>query len=241
MPNRVGNFLFQINQSKLSNMKKGLFFLLFFLFNFNTLFAQADVNIDSLYNIYSENVKYDYLFRDKLRSSVHEGNSGYLIDLKGDTIFGQLFLNVDGIHVKVKNENFKNNYRADKYRILKYGERTFISKKFDMFAVNAEILESGKIKFYAFEQNEQATPSPINMSINHSGTVVFYLEKDSVIYGPFNSNFIDFLDGFSLVSASIKDYKTLYERVQQKQFKYSDLRTIVKIYNNWYEKSSAKN
>jgi hypothetical protein len=63
------------------------------------------------------------------------------------------------------------------------------------------------------------------------------MEKDGVVYGPFSSNFKDFIYGSSVVSECVKDYTDLYERIQQKKFKYSDLRAIVKIYNFWYAKN----
>jgi hypothetical protein len=230
----------QIKPNK-DTMKKGLFLLPFILLNLNIVFAQTDVNIDSLYTVYSTDVRYDYLFKDKNNSSAHKGDSGYIVDSKGDTVFGQLFLNIDGIHVDIKNEKIKKRYRADKYKILKYGDRTFVSRKFDMFPVSAEILESGKTVLYVVETeytssfpNKSGTSMTTKQSIS---TLTYYLEKDGVVYGPFSSDFKDFIYGSSLVSECVKDYTDLYERVQQKKFKYSDLRTIVRIYNVWYVKN----
>jgi hypothetical protein len=224
-----------------NNMKKGLFLLPFILLNLNILYAQTDVNIDSLYTVYSNDVSYDYLFKDKKFRSAE----GYIVDTKGDTIFGQIFLNIDGIHVDVKNEKIRKKYRADKYKILKYGDRTFVSRKFDMFPVNAEMLEPGKTVLYVLEQKHaNAVPNFSGSTTTTSGstsTLTYYMEKDGVVYGPFNSDFKDFIYGFSLVAECVKDYTDLYERVQQKKFKYSDLRTIVKIYNVWYAKNFPNN
>ena len=206
-------------------------FIFFFLFICDlALFSQIDVNIDSLYQVFSSSSKYDLILRAKLFTMDSEWDTGFVITTKLDTIKGQIKLLGDGIHVKVRNNQLDKKYRADKYIRLQYGYRIFISKTLENFPVNAELLDSGKINFYSFETaNTNYTQAEI--------ATRFYLEKDKIIYGPYHSDWKDFGSGFTLLSECIGDYKTLSNRVQNKEFKYSDLWIIIKIYNYWYKKN----
>lgn len=209
--------------------------LAFFLFVFCGLvsFSQIEVNIDSLYNVFADSSKYDNILRIKLFGMNSEWENGYIVTLKRDTIVGQIKLHEDGIHASVKNGQAVKKYRADKYFAVRYGKRFFVSKKLDGYLVNAELLESGKINLYAYEQVYKGA---ILMGAGGQHRTSYYFENEKYIYGPFSSNWTDFRKS-SAFESCIGDYKTLLNKYVNKEFKFSDLRIIIKIYNYWCNKN----
>jgi hypothetical protein len=212
-------------------MKKIRLIIVFIFFGESLLLSQTKVNIDSLYQVFYNTTEYNEFLRVKLFTMNSEWEDGYIVSLKGDTIYGQIKLHESGIHASVKNANMEKKFRADKYLTLKYGGRKFVSKKLDQYSVNAELLDSGKINFYAYEQIYKSG-SLAGYRPQH--ITLFYMEKNNIIYGPFYSSWEDFTDGFSLLSECINDYNELLIKVKNKEFKYSDLWIIIKIYNYWY-------
>lgn len=207
-------------------MKAVLIVALVLVFSYCS-YSQESECINSIYKTIDD-VKYRDNFGAIKFLRKSEWQNGFVVMNNGDTLFGKVLLNINGIHIDFKNAVGVQRFRADKYKCFRCGEHFFISKKFDGYHVNAELIEKGKVCFYAYEQISR-----------QEYLSLFYVEKGSDIYGPFTLDWFESATSRSWIYDCFGDYPSLITIMEKEPIKFPDLFKACKTYNCWYKNANA--
>ncbi len=157
-----------------------------------------------------------FLIEQSLIGQTDQILNDYIINLSGDTIFGDVKKMNSNIKIEFIHDSKSIKYRADKISGYKKGIKVYKTKRINDIPVYVELLFSDIITLYC--SRNQLTEYDIDYHLENDNKIISFTE---------NSNWTKYL------SLYLKDYQILANAIENKCFNFRDITEIVRLYNNW--------
>lgn len=144
------------------------------------------------------------------------GQNDYLINLKGDSIFGKIDIYRDTYYdgINVKTSEGKKVFKAFQIKEAKVDSDLYEPINYRNRKVIGKVLAKGRLSYYAVIPEDQ---------------VVF---ADRILYKEDQSFLLASISFRKRIAEFVSDCDDLFQRIKNKELGYADIDEIVRIYNN---------